>query len=369
MEIIDITPEKGLTPAAARALYYCWMPCRISVYPVLSPSFWFSFALYPSSKLLILYKFVETLWREHRNEQHQQFPETPSENLLIAFDNHWAALSRWLYKARWNKQHKLPRMEREDKKALVLEGEKWLKLLKICLVIKGYEREDEAVSLWEATLFEEKILNLKKFYNPDKYPPINGNKRARKSKLADGRSVDRRWRNNGKTSIKQAFQGRIKMLRKGENPFCPESQPRMHSIIEDALHILKKETSQFDFKKDYWEEFLTAYTKWVNNLDCKGIDFLWAKDGKWYSRFPGTKRGERQVPLSEGKNYLDAVTLTLREFAELSHSLLSPPRNERLWERCNPYPAGVCRVIPLEYFYLETSIQERIERLYFENIS
>ena len=329
MEIIDITPEKGLTPIAARILYYCCIRCRISDFSPF-PQPWVLWAANSELNLLI-YKSIKIF----RTEQLKQIPNTPSKEVLTAFDRHWALLSHWIYKKEWNSKCKIPRMQKTDKEALEREGNKWLCLLEVCRGLVGYKNEDKAVGLWGATLLECKISNLKKLYNPNKYPPIKGMTRQRKVEFTDGSTRKTSWDNNGKQAFQQTFQEDVKALRQESNPFDPDNQPWLCSIIQAALDVSIKEKDSGkkikNFTKNFWEPYLSSYSKWANKLDCKGISFLWAENKKWYSRFPGTKRGGRKIPSFEGENYLEAVTLTLWEFEELSHALLYPSKNERIW--------------------------------------
>lgn len=302
------------------------MPCRIQDFPF-APQTWIFWILHSELDLLT-YKYIKFC----REKQLEEIPDFPSKGILIAFDVYWMMLISWIYKHEWNKLYKLPRMEKETKKAIELEGKMWLSLLEVCRGLVGYNNEDKAVGLWGAAIFESKVNDLKKFYNPNKYPLITGNKQTRKVKLAYGVDTNKQWANNGKQAIKQAFQSHLKALREGENPFNPKNQPWLCSITRSVFDILKSGlNSSYSFKEKFWQPFLSSRSAWVSNFESQGISFLWAENKEWYSRFPGTKRGSRKIPIFEFENYPEAISLVQQEFQELSHSLVYPPENERLW--------------------------------------
>jgi hypothetical protein len=327
-ELIGFTSSVNLMPATKKILLYCWTPCRIQDFPS-APQTWVLWMLNPELNLLT-YKYIKF----YRAKQLQEIPDLPSEGVLLAFDNYWMRLIPWIYKHRWDKKHKLPRMEKETKKAIELEGKMWLYLLEICRGLVGYENEDKAIGLWGAALFEYKIFQLKKLYKPDKCPRITGRKKGRTVELDYGENTNKVWQNNGKQAIKQEFQSQLKALREGENPFNRNNQPWLRSIIQSVFDVLKIETNYSNgFRQKFWEPFISSRSEWVNNLESQGISFLWAENKEWYSRFPGTKRGDRKIPAFEVKNYLEAESLAQQEFEELSHSLSYPAKNEGLWVR------------------------------------
>ena len=318
------TVAEDYSPVAKRALNYCYIPCRIAKFPfTVQP--WILWLL-DSQKSSLVYRFINAFIKR---EKLRNIPKQPPEKLLTSFNDHRLLLTLWIYKQEWNKKYKLPRLKKETTKFLALEGAIWLQVLELCRGLIGYENEDKAIGLWGAAFFEDKIYQLEKIYNPSKFPSIRGNTKKRKAK--DSQSQKTR-QNNGKQPIKQAFQEQNQQLREGTNPFCPNSQPWLRSIIQASLDILSEQNNRaYNFKNKFWEPYLSSRCKWVNSLEEKGISFLWAEDDEWYSRPQTSKRGKQKILNSSVENSLASLCLTRQEFHELSHSLIYPPKNRALY--------------------------------------
>ncbi len=300
------------------------MPCRIQDFPF-TPQTW---TLWLNSETsLLTYKYIKF----YRKKQSLKIPDLPNESVLTMFDTHWMLLTSWIYQKRWNQKYKLPQISKETRMALKLEGEMWLKFLELCQALVGYENEDKAFGLWGAAFFEYKIFSLKKFYNTNKYSPIKGNQISRKKKTAENDYKNILTANNGKYSIKQSFQGQLKDLRQGKNPFNSDNRPWFYSIIQNALDVLQKQVGYFSAFKGIWEDFLKQRTEWVKGIEKPGLSFLWAENQEWYFRFPGTKRGQRKIPSIQNEKNVEPLSLAWQEFQELSHSLNYSPKNEQLW--------------------------------------
>lgn len=314
---------KDYSPVAKRTLNYCYVSCQIAKFPFTVQT-WILWFLNSRINLLV-YRFVVA----YIKKQKHSIPSKPPEKLLTSFDDHRKLLTLWIYKNEWNKQYRLPRLKKETTKFLALEGNIWLQLLELCRGLLGYENEDKAIGLWGAAFFEDKIYQLEKFYNPSKFPSIKNNTKKRKVKNLQSQKT---WQNNGKQPIKQAFQEQTKQLREGKNPFCPTSQPWLRSIVQASLDILDEQNNRtYNFKKKFWEPYLSSRSKWINSLEEKGISCLWAEDDEWYSRPPQAKRGKQKILNSTVENSLVSLCLTRQEFDELSHSLIYPPKNRALW--------------------------------------
>ena len=219
---------------------------------------------------------------------------SPAEETLLAMlEGEWLIVFHWVIKKKWLKKHKIPGKPMLAK-LFEPKATYWYWVLELCIQLHTFQKENSyqnAGDWYKALVNERKAINLKSFDS------IVASKETEETKSAwsgEKESVETEERKSAwlgeKESVIKAEKHLIGALRKSENPFDVSFYPHHHNLFQTALQL--KDSSD-QFRSEFWNPFLTAYSGWIESLRANfaschavGENILVQKgQGKFVKRF------------------------------------------------------------------------------------
>lgn len=176
---------------------------------------------------------------------------SPAEKKLLAMlEAEWLIVFHWVIKKKWLKKHKIP-IKPKQAKLFEPKATYWYWVLELCIQLHTFQKDStykNAGDWYKELVNERRAINLESFDSIIELGDVENSKRA--------------WLGE-KQSVIEAEKRLIGALRQSTNPFNAKSYPHHHSLFKLALR-LKNRSEQF--RRDFWQPFLSAYSKWIESL-------------------------------------------------------------------------------------------------------
>ncbi len=166
-----------------------------------------------------------------------------------------------VYRRHWDSKHKFPcRLEKLERQAIEIYGNYWWELLKMAERLHSHQDFGKPYPN-AASWFKHIVMEYRGI-------KINSDENVSKTDLAD------------------LITKHLQHLRNYENPFDPDLEPHLVSLVNAAISLAEKSDQ---FKKRNWEPFLRAYTAWRDDLKTNSSWYAVVKsnDGKYYNQGKG----------------------------------------------------------------------------------
>ncbi len=185
---------------------------------------------------------------------------TPTEKVLLAMlEAEWLIVFHWVIKKKWIKKHKIP-IKPKLAKLFEPKGTYWYWILELCLQLHATQwgnAYDNAGHWYVCLANERKSVDVEAFNSILQYY-----KSGKDQDLKKADESEKVWLGK-KSSVIESERQFIGALRRGTNLLHPHSYPHHYRLVEAALEL--KDKSDI-FRVKFWNEFLSAYSKWINSL-------------------------------------------------------------------------------------------------------